>query len=585
MDSQQPLQQLMSLISQGSIYRSYAYLRKLPQDLAIPSRQKLTTELASKIKKAGGLASRVNGLLEQGEYPQALNCLQRAQKLVPDFPNIQQDIDFIKSSLALCEENVTAAQRQARLGATEKTAELLTAIRRIDQYHDSIATIEKQLVRHQRNKRLKRNMALAAGLLLPLLYLGGEALLYMQGNQAWSKASLLVSQGKYDSSQQAMAEARSLFHHVRLTNQQNKENVLLCIQELEESHRFQQGLAGKIKHDGVYLAKDVVSQQAKIKKLKQQAQNFAIDQNYDQARAVYGKALQIALKKPKEHATEVAILQQHVEHYGAKIRQQQRDGFAMKLVAEHELAQQLLANQSWHEAREQYERCLKFAQSHKLDQPEAIGQMQQGIALSQVKPLLVAAEEQDGQQAIELLQLAQVKASALGIADHADMQPAQLQLDRLLAEQAQKQLVRLEKKGDQLSAKKLFAEARSNYLQAEKMAEKSFTLATEKTLARLATKIQASERQQLVASKRQQLLTSYQAILLDNFNLSRNTYFHQPTITLVADKGSHFVFKISALGSPSKALIHRGAKYEVEYTYSLAEESLAFNQRTKVKNS
>ncbi len=577
------LHHLMNLIQSGQIYGSFAYMKSLPLDIAIPNRQKLFAELEEKVLRAKTLVREVNSHLEKCDYPRALTYLITAQKMVADYPNIQTDIDFIDSTMRDLDNNLLAAEKAASQGDEYAVQALLLEVAKVDRLNEAIPLIQEKLDKSLKNKRVKKIAFASLAALIPLFYLTFEIYSFSKANTQYSHATESVCKHDYQNSHLLMVKALDSLKQVRILNQQGKEKLLICINDMQTSTTFKQGIAGKVLHDGVYIPKKIHTQKLEIAELEKLAQAQALQQDHSACVATYKKALDIALHAPDVHNATIVSLKEHISHYESRINSQQQQEFRSQFLALMDKGDRLMEEGKWLEAKEQYDQNLIFAEEKVLINLTSLRDsivQAQGIANVQIildEAQLLEANQQTV-KAIARYELAMALAAESDLQNHPFLADSRSHLASLQDQQISDRFVNLENEADRFFARKMYESAQLKYEQGlQLLTQQEDTDQQRSDISRLNKKVKHAARLTLVANKQQVVLAQYKGILLDNFNLSPNTYFHKPQITLVSDKGSYFIFKISALGSRSKASARRGTKYEVEYKYSLGNDTLAIN--------
>lgn len=561
------LQHLMHLLKNRQVMASFQYLNSLSPATQIPNKAKLSNELKIKIEQAQGLTADINIMLAKGQYPKALQQLKKAQTLVPDFPNIQTDIDFITASISTMNKNLQNAQTLAAKGKRHQVAEILTAAQKIDRNNPAIPAVEKSLRHGLRKKKGVAVCITTLALILPLIYISFEQMTLLQAKDLWSKADQFIVSKQYQQAQAIIAEMDTRLQYVHLCGQKEKVRLLTIAADITQSEQFIYGLQGVPAPRLKPLNEKKNGNERHIEGLLIQAAALE-GQNLPEALALYDKALQFSTGN-------IHISETTRKQIIAKIQSTREAIATEKRTEDVALFQSLLqqaaaftATESWKQAENAYLQALTFAKKEQLQNYNEIAQAKKGYNQS-----IIRGRIENGEVAFNQNRYADAiddyRASLLFLEENQVVEPE-------LASIVRKQLLvvlvtEALQHGDQCYNDRKYGQSINKYNEALVLLVKSnqqlFAEESSEYQKEIQRKITQAEKQMLELSQRDHLLASYQKILRSNFNLSRNTVFKNPVIVLLAKKGDHLIYKVSALGSKSTAAAN--IRYELDYTFNL----------------
>ncbi len=578
------LQHLMALIGSNKIFASYEFMKSLPPNTPIPNKHNLFTDLEAKVNKARNLTREVNSLLKQAAYPKALGNLLKAKRLVPDFPNIQNDIDFIEGTITNLQQSLTEAEVAAKKGNQKKVREFLDTAHRIDGRNIAISRIEKSLQKSIRRKKARNILITVMVILTPFAYCGFEIISYMKGNSHWNKANSHIARHEYQLAALEMEQVERNLNRVIFLNQSGKMNLLSCTKNMVTSTRFQQGLLGKILHGDTFIDRTTKEQIDKITMLTKKADQSIIDKNLSAALNDYQQALDIALLDEDYHQTSIDKLNKSIllirDSMYALYEEEGRKSFRTKVKQ----ADLLFHEKRWDEAMDSYGSALRFAQENRVSDYDVVTRISRArheaemnasledaralLALnkmSEAKDLfkrIIALAEENGIAGLEVTAISREMIAKID---------KNVFLDKVDALELKAGKLRLEKKYDEALAhyNELLDEFNAN------SNKYGVNLADREKIVR-ETMAEISK-EQVVSSQHRFLLSSYQNILRKTFNLSKSIRLKQPKIVFLKDDNNVLIYKITALGTQESNRSAIDTKYEADYKFDMGTGSWAVN--------
>lgn len=580
----QYLQHLMALIGSNRIFASYEFMKNLPPSTPIPNKHNLFCDLEAKVNNARALTKEINRLLKKAAYPKALDNLLRAKRLVPDFPNIQNDIDFIEGTIANLQQSLIDAELAAQKGQEKKVREFLDTATKIDGQNIAITSINKKLQKSMRRKKARNILVTTLIILTPFMYWGYEQLSFMKSNTLWNQANSYISNQECQLAKLEMEKVEEQLKKVIFFNQIDKVRLLTCVTNMIESTRFQQGLLGNVIHNGQYIAWSTKQQLDQIATLSEQAKQNIDEQQWPEALACYQKALKIALEDEEYHQTAVEELQKTImlirDDMYAQYKEEGRASF-MVMVRQADI---LFTEKRWSEAMDSYGNALRFAQENRVSDYDVVTRISSARHEAEINNCLEDAQallavNKDG-EARNIFEKVITLSEENGVIDLAATAISREMLGKIDKNVFLVKVNSLEEKAGKLRFEKKYEEALAYYQ--EMLAELAanapkfqVNLASREAMVRAAmTEI---NNQKVVSNQQSYLLSMYQNILRKNFNLSTNIQLKQPEVVFLKNENNVLIYKVTALGATDSNASVPQTRYEVDYKFDLGTGAWAID--------
>lgn len=580
----QYLQHLMALIGSNRVFASYEFMKNLPPNTPIPNKHNLFCELESKVNRAREYTRDVNRLLKKAAYPKALENLKRARRLVPDFPNVQNDIDFISGTIANLQQSLTDAEQAAQRGEQKKVREYLDTAIKIDGSNIAISRINKKLQKSMRKRKAINVLLTIMVILTPFIYCGYEQFSFLKSTSQWDKANSSIARHEYQLAKADMEKIEKRLHNVRLLNQIDKMRLLACVTNMTESTLFQQGLLGKVLHNGQYIDLSSKQQLDQIATLSKQAKQSLADQKWAAALSSYQNALNIALGNEDFHHATIAELQETIlqirdERY-ASFEAEGKSSFRV-IVCQ---ADTLFKERRWLEAMNSYGEALRFAQENRVSDYDVVSRISRARHESEINNCLEEAQAllalNKGGEARKIFERIIALADENGVADLAATTISSEEIAKIDKNIFLGKINSLEEKAATLRVEKKYEEALAHYQEmlselAVNSMKFQMNLASREQMAKDA--MAEINKLQVVTTQHRFLLSSYQNILRKNFNLPSNIRLQQPKVVFLKNENNVLVYKVTALGTKGSNASAPDTKYEVDYKFNMGTGAWALN--------
>jgi tetratricopeptide (TPR) repeat protein len=580
----QYLQHLMALIGSNRIFASYEFMKNLPPNTPIPNKHNLFCDLEAKVNNARTLTKEINSLLKKAAYPKALDNLLRAKRLVPDFPNIQNDIDFIEGTIANSQQSLIDAELAAQKGQEKKVREFLDTATKIDGQNIAITSINKKLQKSMRRKKAKNILVTTLVILTPFMYWGYEQLSFMKSNTLWNQANFYISNQECQLAKLEMEKVEEQLKKVIFFNQIDKARLLTCVTNMIESTRFQQGLLGKVIHNGQYIAWSTKQQLDLIATHSELAKHNIDEQQWPEALASYQKALKIALEDEEYHQAAVEELQKTImlirDDMYAQYKEEGRASF-MVMVRQADI---LFTEKRWSEAMDSYGNALRFAQENRVSDYDVVTRISSARHEAEINNCLEDAQallavNKDG-EARNIFEKIITLSEENGVIDLAATAISREMIGKIDKNNFLVKINSLEEKAGKLRFEKKYEEALAYYQ--EMLAELAanapkFQVNPASRKAMVKAAMAEINNQKVVSNQQSYLLSMYQNILRKNFNLSTNIQLKQPEVVFLKNENNVLIYKVTALGITDSNASVPQTRYEVDYKFDLGTGAWAID--------
>lgn len=573
----QYLQHLMALIGSNRILASYEFMKSLPPNTAIPNKNNLFSELESKVNKARASTRNTNKLLKQAAYPKALENLKMAKRLVPDFPNIQNDIDFLEGTIANLQQSLIQAELAAKKGEQKKVREFLNIASKIDGKNIAISRINKNLQKNMRQRKVRNILITTLVILTPFAYLSLEQYSFMESNAHWNKANSYIAQEDYQLAKLEMEKVKTNLKNVRLLNQIDKTKTLASISNMEKSTRFQQGLLGKVLHNGQFTDQTTKKQLDQIAEFSQKAALNVEEKNWPAALEHYKNALDIALSDKNFHQAVIENIQESMLQIRDTMYSQYEEKDRTSFNAMVSQADILFQERRWLEAMDSFGHALSFAREKRLSDYDVVNRVTRAHNVAEINNYLENAQAKFAIN--KVLEARHIFERIIALSEKNDL--IDLAAPAISREMITKidtniflvQIDNLEEKAAKLLAEKKYPEALAHYQEllaelAANSAKYQLNPLSKQIIANNA--IAEINKHQIVANQHSYLLSSYKNIFRKNFNLSANIELQQPEVIFLKGENNILLYKLTALGTQTPNTSTPRTRYEIDYKFDMS---------------
>ncbi len=309
------LEYIVVLLREGKEYNACQMLKDLPENYVIQDKSGLVRGLTENIAKVEKLIIEARGLPKK-EGAKALEILEKANKLLPDYPGLKKELEnfsaMSKQRGVYLNAIVTALKDEEDIGKARK---LLDEFRKAYPTDTSIGKCEAAIRNKDRELDQKRSVRkgfikrVAAALLVLALVVGYgsyEIKMITAASGQWRVVSKLLAEKKFSATQAGCREVLGKLDKVRILFQGRKQELLIEIEQVLSSEVVIQGAEGKILFDGDYIPERYLAKAQGIKKIIQDAEATVKTGAYFTAIKQYELALLKTEKIEDELGKEIA---------------------------------------------------------------------------------------------------------------------------------------------------------------------------------------------------------------------------------------------------------------------------------------
>ena len=329
--------------------------------------------LESKTKEALTLGAELYAeaeLLEhKGKQKEALERFNSVEETVSDYPRIQEAKSRVQQAFDLLGEWVDG--EHAPEDDTQGQDSLATG--EIDTPEDE----GKKLKKGSKGQRtfFEETKVVGKKWIVSALGLGVVALLVTvvfsyfslsssleEAEKAYSQCQELLDNNNFHVAEKRCEEALALVTEVRVVKQSEKSQLTNQIQQILNSQKLKQGLAGKIMFQGKYLSVATKNTILSFQEAKKYGDTFFAEERWDEAALSYSKALKIAKGTEGINDKELADIRK-------RMPRAQFNGIMLS-------GEKALASSDWHGAQEYFGKALGLAKENPNVLPEDITQLE-----------------------------------------------------------------------------------------------------------------------------------------------------------------------------------------------------------------
>ena len=391
-DDSDDADRLHRAIDQKKIFEARRILRQLSHDSTLPGRQEISQSISEVIEKAEQYHREAEEFAKLGKLEEAKTAYEKVEKIVVDYPGLEEAKKQIERSLELS-STLNAAITEPTVVATKPLSSSLPP---------GIKGIPRNSGVKKKKKpkfSLKTKAMVIGGLCAIILALGLKLYLGSTNSLLLEQARTNLTQAQSLIDRQLFVQAKKKLDIVQQKldkiwfNQPEKSVLQKQVEMILSSRDYVEGLQGKVKFQGEYIPADQVTTLKEIAMRLDNGADLAEKHNWKLAATQYKEALQLA------------------EDKGLIEKQQEIQQAITKLKLEQALltARRAEKMEKWLLAAKHYQRAYNLAQSlpNELDQIEIAGRLAEvkfHHLFDQGKQAFV---ESEWQQAIDFIQQAQ----------------------------------------------------------------------------------------------------------------------------------------------------------------------------------
>lgn len=578
------------LIRQKKYFQLSSILAHLPQAEHLEDMEKIEKNVEEVLTKARKLQKEADELEHQGNPAEALRFLQQVVELVPDFPNINENLSRTRKTSELTWSSPESAATE-QIGQ-KKTEDLPDSDK--SEQGPRLAFFDKK---HKGTLKIVPiiaiviSLALIAAFIIPMFTVNSRL---AKVEQNLAQCTTFLAQDKFPQAQKSCDSSLSILEGVYFFKKKERAALATKINQTMLSEKMQQGLEGKIFFHGKYVQKRDMEIVLAFEKAMHEGDAFLKEKSWANASEKYLSALDLV--KPIQKSLDEKILKQVSENYtiaqinvllnkglwflsageidksgetfnqarvltkqlpeelqGAYIAEIDSKMSEIEYIQLLDLGESFFASNDWESAIKQYEKALKLhSESSLAEKRGGVETIYANMAEAELYSLItkgkVAFSRSQWNEAIsyykKAIELLNKKQKMLERINPTEIQQ---QLRRIIL---RVKIVQSKQNADQKLEKHLYVEAIEAYKTVLKAITESnmendeefsaIYTGTKKSIAETRVKVE-------ITNKINYLTENYKQIFQDNYAAAIPQYLKDPKATFVKNIGNKQLFELQCV--------------------------------------
>lgn len=322
------------LIRQKRYYELSVFLNDLPEEEQFEDREEIETNITNLLNKAKKLQKEADEFEHQGDPKMALELFEKVASIVPDFPNIQENIDRTRNSVELSDD--WDAETEELAEAIEETKPTTTGKRRVAFFEETTkATIRLLPI-------LGVILVIVLAVIFIMPYFSAKSNLE-KATQMYSQCTRFMEMGQFTRAQGQCDDAQNALKKISLYKKKDRDALQRQIKLTLTSEEMEQGLAGRVFFQGKFVKKTDMDRVLKFNKQKEEADGFFTKSSWKKAADYYNEALKTA--QPILDSFEETLLQEVKDRINiSEINLSINRGFSLLSRGELEKSQEMFTS-------------------------------------------------------------------------------------------------------------------------------------------------------------------------------------------------------------------------------------------------
>ncbi len=308
------LEFVVKLLREGKEFQACQMLKDLPDNYIIQDKSGLVKNLSENIAKVERLIVEAKSL-PPTERNKSLALFDKASKLLPDYPGLNEQIEAFKNVSLKMQSFVAAIVEALKIEDTAQAKKVLAEFKAAYPNDVNLAKCEVAIRNKEREIDQKRYVRrsfikrVAGSLLILALctaYGAYEIKMVSMAGDQWKQVSQLLADKKFTETQAGCQEIIKKLGRVRLLFQARKQELLIQVDEILESEIVIKGAQGQILFDGDYIPEKHLGEAKKIREISLEADGLARTGSFREAIKKYEEALAETAKVEKGLAAKIA---------------------------------------------------------------------------------------------------------------------------------------------------------------------------------------------------------------------------------------------------------------------------------------
>ncbi|MEN8136780.1 MAG: hypothetical protein ABFS18_14795 [Thermodesulfobacteriota bacterium] len=307
------LEFIVKLLREGKEYQACQMLKDLPDNYVIQDKSGLVKNLSENIAKVERLILEAKSLPPTGRK-NALVLLDKATKLLPDYPGLQEHIEAFKNVSKKMESFILAIVEALKTEDTAQARKVLGEFKAAYPNDTNLSKCEVAIRNKEREIDQKRYVRMGfikrlVGVLVVsavfVAYGAYEIKMVTEAGKEWKQVSQLLADKKFSETQAGCRAIVARLGRVRLLFQTKKQELLTQVDEILNLESVIKGAQGQILFDGDYIPKKNLAEAKRISEISQAADGLAKTGKFKRAIKKYEEALVETAKVEKELAAKI----------------------------------------------------------------------------------------------------------------------------------------------------------------------------------------------------------------------------------------------------------------------------------------
>ncbi len=287
------------LIRQKRYYELSLFLNDLAEEEQFEDREEIETNITNLLNKAKKLQNEADELEHQGDPKMALELFEKVASIVPDFPNIQENIDRTKNSVEMAGD--WDSETEESIDTVEETQPREKGERRVAFFEETT----KATIRLLPILGVVLVLVLAVVFIMPLFSAKSNL---EKATQMYNQCTRFIEKGQFNRAQAQCEDAQLALKKISLYKRNDRDALQRQIKLTLTSEEMEQGLAGRVFFQGKFVKKVNMDRVLKFNQQKEEADGYFNKSSWKKASDYYNEALKTG--QPVLDSFEETLLQE-----------------------------------------------------------------------------------------------------------------------------------------------------------------------------------------------------------------------------------------------------------------------------------
>ena len=273
------------LIRQKRYYELSLFLNDLPDDEQFDDREEIESNITNLLNKAKKLQKEADEFEHQGDPKMALELFEKVAGIVPDFPNIQENINRTKNSIDLADE--WDAEAEELVDTVDEQKSDTKQEKRVAFFEETTKTTVRLLP----ILGVVIALVLAVVFIMPLFSANSNI---EKATQMYNQCTRFMEMAQFTRAQAQCEDAQAVLKKISLYKKKERDALQRQIKLTLNSEEMEQGLVGRVFFQGKFVKKTDMDRILKFNDQKNQADEYFNKSSWKKASDYYSEALKTA---------------------------------------------------------------------------------------------------------------------------------------------------------------------------------------------------------------------------------------------------------------------------------------------------